>query len=566
MANFDGSVFFDIIGTSYSSVGYSGDISSNLAGGFVTSSESNVSSSDIINTPANTIHDGTGTRLGFINNYQTFNPRNDDNGHNASVNAPSVAFDFFDRILSNPSNIDLGSFSQATFSSNLYNSYRSNGFEITGVDVSTLGEGASAVPNGFAFPEQHPPQKSLLVDLLFSEVGPPLIDGFVEYLYTGTSNPISNVEGRRVIVLNFIPEDGISETLEWVTQIFKSYNSESRQSIRINPTSKREYKFALDERDKDLFIDAVSNQIAFYTAPSWWDARVVQYLNNSNVIQCDTVDSEFQVGEICLAVSSDGKVFHANTITSITSSSITVDSDITSEIINGYAVPVLSGQIENVSLEKMNNNFYFGKCSIVSVDKSNRVHSGEIFNGEDVLTDQQVIQKRIVASISKERISMDNGIALKRFFPKESREREMEKFEWMTNTIADRKKLKDWIFSRRGKQKQFYKSSRQNDFILYSNYSSTSTQFLIEASEIQAPCFCELKLHTGQVYRFEVLSRSRAENNDILTIASPIGVDITQSEIAWFSLLKIYRQASDSVTLNYSNHVKTKAGVNVINV
>lgn len=188
--------------------------------------------------------------------------------------APNFGADWYDRVHVIPGEIALGNvISNVTRDVEVWNAW-STSKTLSSIAASgttggiTLG-GQSAPPLAFG------PLQSRLYTLTVSTSGDPVIDARYD-LDFGTETPALRVTGRRIVVWSFRHDwsDGITERLEWLTDVLTAYDgTEQRVRLRNNARRAIEYAFAVEGHDARL-LEALTFGWGgrLYCLPVWWEA------------------------------------------------------------------------------------------------------------------------------------------------------------------------------------------------------------------------------------------------------------------------------------------------------
>ena len=517
----------------------------------------------ILNIPFNWTEVGASIS---VLNWPTRQDKGDDNNHKAPINLNAVGYDWFEKLHPDPSRIDLGAFSVISEDIDVYSSFRYEDQQLNNITLST-GAGTSIV-NPPSFPTTHISQKSLSVTFQAIASGAAVINGTVTFNYV-LGNVAVAVSGQRIIIFPWVPEDNIKEKLEWSTDIIKATNRESRRALRSAARITRSFRFYLSEEERVEFEKDAGNRSVLYTAPAWWDARRINDVSISDTtINLDTDYSEFENDGLVLFVEPESKVFEVKTIDSVNSGNIILNDGIENNFTTGFAVPVLPGVLINSNIKIHNQNHYFATVEIIATESFNRTApTYSQLLGIDILEDRSAIKKTIPVSINRAGTLMDNKIGPVKFFAKENRSRVQEKFEWQLNGYQARSDLKDWLYSRFGRQKQFLYPTWQNDINIHTDdYLAGSGTLNVKTTALEAPFYFQVELNDGTTYMAECTSINKDVGFDTLTHNPPIVNGFTVAEVKYISKVRLMRNSSDSIEITYTNHNKTAAATNVVEI
>lgn len=509
----------------------------------------------------------TNTQIAITSNaWPTRKPTGDFNSHTGPIGFDGPGFDWFEKFIVEPTRIDLGAFASKTEQVTVYSSFRYVLQQLDGINLTTGGD--TQITNPPTFPYQHPTQHQLSVTFQAGPAGPAIIDGSITFDYV-TRDSVIPVTGQRVFIFPWVPEEKVKETLEWSTDIIKATNKEYRRSLRAAARITRNFTFYLSETQRIEFEKDAANRQVLYTAPSWWDARYISGVSvNDTVINVDTSFSEFYENGLCLLVEPESNTFEVKNIDSLTASTITLDTAVVNAYNTGFIVPVLAGILATSTLKVHNQDHYFATVEIIATQAFERTPpSYTQLLGIDLLEDRTVVKKSIPVNITRAGKVVDNKIGPVQFFSMENRGRVQERFEWSTNGYQQLSELKDWLYSRFGRQKQFLYPTWQSDLLIHTDdYLGGSGALNVKTTELEAPFYIQVELNDGTTYQAQVTSISKDAGFDTLTLNPAIPSGFTVGEVKYISKVRLMRQSSDSIQLTYTNHLVTAAAVNVVEV
>jgi hypothetical protein len=203
----------------------------------------------------------------------------------APTDGHSIGFDYWEKVLINPSVVALGNVvGETQFNVTIRNSFRRDNKTVTAIDNNA---GAGIIVTGAAPPTNLPPLYDKIYVVTVSTDGPPNIDGTIDW--TATTGILSlSLTGTRIIIFPYPPQSEIKEDLRWLTDIIKAADgSEQRHSLRVNPRQRIEYEiFTLNQADvnyiRNLMIDWTTR---VFGVPIWWNEISLA----SDVTALDTV-------------------------------------------------------------------------------------------------------------------------------------------------------------------------------------------------------------------------------------------------------------------------------------
>lgn len=489
-----------------------------------------------------------------------------DSGFTAPNWVDTAGFDWFDRFHPQVPRIDLGAFVSTSTALPLYSAFRTDVQQLDGMSLTTGAD--TSLLNEPGYPYQHPAQNSLTVTFQAGPLGPAVLNGAVTFDYV-IEDVIIPVTGQRVFVLHWIPEDGVQEILEWKTNILKAVNTEQRIALRATPRTTRKFTFYVSNEERMELEKDLGSREVLYTAPAWWDARYITNVTVADtVIPVDTDFAEFEDGMLVLFVEPESKVFEVKTIQSVGVNQLTLTEGLDNSFSTGFAIPVLPGVLKTSTIQVQNNDHYFVSVEIIATEHYERtIPSYTQVDSIDVLEERPKRTSPIPVTITRAGKMADNGIGVVGFTPTENRPRAQERFQWEQNGREARSDLKDWLWSRVGRQKPFLFPSWQGDFTIHTdNYAAGSGVLNVKTTALEAPFYIQVELTTGVNHVTEVTSINKDVGFDTLTLVPAIASAFTTDEVKYISKVRNMRHASDSITITYSKHNRSSAAINCIEV
>ena len=265
--------------------------------------------------------------------------------------------DFYNRILQEPALIEFGQVAtEQSLDFTVWNAYLNNPFkgwglnwgndwggsirtiELTNVIETDFDSGTTfsgqSVPSSFNPLEERTYQITVVPD------GPPTIDAEITFDWeTGIDNTTSEITGTRVLFLPFIPRSGMTESLEWKTDILNSWNgTEQRVRQRLSPRQ----RFTLESYLPRSNMQRIDNLLyrsreQAWVMGIWGESREGSAITqNDTVFNVSTLYGDFRIDSLMLVWESETKYdilqISAKTDTTITS---------TSGISQSYSSPII---------------------------------------------------------------------------------------------------------------------------------------------------------------------------------------------------------------------------------
>ena len=191
------------------------------------------------------------------------------------------------------------------------------------------------------------PQTGTNVNLNVTPVGPSSITGTLDFQFDFPVDPsvaFIEVTGDRIVMFLFPPEKPLTERLEFLTEVMTHVDgTEQRVALRKNPRQSYEMLIVLEDGPERQRFDYVlfDRQALAFGLPMWHEpmALTSPASIDDTTINVDTTDfTDLRVGGQAVIIDPDGVTFDALAIASFTATSITFDSGITHDYVNGSEV------------------------------------------------------------------------------------------------------------------------------------------------------------------------------------------------------------------------------------
>lgn len=561
MANFDGLLDIGISDQSGSGSRYQGNRSTNVSGGVAL--PSTVWRGLLVPRSSN----GLGT-LGGVSP-STHTPVNFD----CFLDPGNIAQYWFEHVWTAPKRIDLGNIvTTVTQLIEIYNAYREADRSL---NTATINAGTGINFLGLpSLPDSISEQHSSLFYVQVLTSGPPSIDGTLDFeldLSLSLSIPIT---GTRVVMFPFQPEQPITETLEFGTDVIVSADGkEQRISYRKNPRQSFLFEVKVDEEESPrerqrLQILLSGFHAGVFGVPVWFEAR---YLGadaavDDTTITVDTAYGDFRAGSLAI-VWKDSETFSALEIDSLTSTSITFTSGLTFDFVAGQSlvmplrVAITEREIRDarslVNLDTigiqflvLDNDLSIADTSAfpthnskVLLDEANLIESGEISDDWEREVDR-------LDNLIGSPIQISDWIASARNTRKGFLCHGMERI-WQVRQL---------IHALRGNQISFYLPTFFKDLTPVENLASGSV--LLDIDNIGYTDFINaqepnksiwIQLTDGTVLTREVVSSVEVDSDtERLTVDSAWPSTISVSEVSRISFLRLSRIADPVVRFRHN--------------
>lgn len=415
---------------------------------------------------------------------------------------------------------------------------------------------------------------------IIDNIGPPTIDALFTFQFT-SQNYYLPVVGRRVILWPFVPQAKFKESLEWNTNVLRSYNTEQRIALRQAPRQSFSYSYILD-KDEFVFARGLAKTAAglVYGVPVWAELTKVGVLaSGSSVISFDTSNKDFRVGGLLMVW--DGATYaEAGEILSMTPSSVTLKAPIERNYSQALVMPLRLGRaLGGFNFKRTPSQVTTAEVTFDATD--NKDLSGttsldifDTFDGKSV-----IVSPIYMVSDASEKVLMpvdvfDNGsagIATNFIRPVLENTRSVT-FELQNR--ADRWEFRKWLYGIRGKQKAFWLPSWNNDVTILSDSGGAGTTFTVTIEPIgypqwysNGPVGLMVVLNSGgRAYARAVSAATDVNGKEVLTLDIAFTAPFLASEVREAHFMDLVRFNADKVTLSYSNFEQLSISAPVLEV
>ncbi|MCP4897725.1 MAG: hypothetical protein GY906_12195 [bacterium] len=488
---------------------------------------------------------------------------------------------FFERIHYTPPVIELGNLlSTVTEEVEVYNAYRDESQTLTSV-TNNAGAGISFVGLP-GLPTEIESQNGEVFDIVISTVGPPQIDGTIDFV-TDPGNFSIPITGSRVVMFAFQPEKGVTEKLVFLTDTIRaSDGTEQRIANRLNPRQTIEWTLKLEEgeeRRRALTLMKGWHPRVF-GIPIWWEARplAADAISGASTISVDSRYGDFRVGSLAI-VWSDSDYFDALEIDTVTETSIQFSSPVTHDYDQdttlvmplrvAYSEDTFDIQRFLTSLQEIKCRFRvidnevgdIGDTSAFSMHNSKVMLDDYNLAGADGVVDNQHQQLAHLDNATGNAIqwsTWDTAIPI-------------TQKSFNGNSLQSVWEVRQLVHALRGSQISFYLPTFYYDLVVVNDLGATSDLMDIESigyvDYIQAKepwTSIRVELTDGTVLTRQVIDYETISSTvERLTVDSTWGSLITVPEIEKVSFLRKVRIADDTVEFIHDYPGSSKISMNI---
>jgi hypothetical protein len=481
----------------------------------------------------------------------------------------SFVDDYYNRIHILPSSIALGNLLSTQIRDiELWNAYFTpqllSSLVGSGTDGITISEPISS-PTTFASLE------SRIYNLNISINGSPVINAVYTFNFP-LEDATLTVTGRRVVVWPFIPQTQHSETMEWLTDIIASFNNEQRLALRSEPRQSFTYEFQMDERQFSR-AKAICTQWAHrvYAIAVWSEATYVGALSaGATVVFLDTAYADYREDYIFMIWESDTK-FEAIENLEVLADRINLKLPLENAYTNAYVAPLrFARTLQGMEFRRRSDAYAIARGTFLVTQNADLGASigYDTYKSKDVIPDRTILVNDLREKISRHIDMFDNGSGPIEIEIKNNWVNNIQTITFDTITRAERWAARQWIHSRRGKQKGFWLPTWNTDLVSVVNVNAAST--FLTCLPIGYPLYYGVKdimiqrTNGVKLYNRILSASTDGSGNELLNLENPVGEDLTVADIEYICFMSHVRFNTDRIDVRHSYAGRATMSIPVI--
>lgn len=470
--------------------------------------------------------------------------------------------DFYYRIHVIPKQVDLGN----VVSSQEFKFYVWNAHLKQKKLTNTEGASDGIILEGKQAPCEFNPLEEATYKVLVSPNGASTIHDNIIFNFINEL-PRLFITGNRVVAFSFLPDwnEGIKERLEWSTDILQSESGvEQRSALYSAPRRFWQANFILHNRERQLFNNTSSWSSKVWAIPLWPDIQYLQQDINigDTTIYCETKQREFIIGGLFF-LWKNTFTYEIGEIVSISDNYITIKRPILNVWSKGTRLyPARSAQFNQIpeiinktdSLQTTHVEF-----RLTELSENSSLTFKTKYLSYPVLDLSPDISQDLTTQYQKILLTLDNGQALPRVTDSSGYSFLCQGFRWLGLGRKDRAIYRKLLYYLNGKQKAIWIPSYSNDLTVVDIISPTELAINIAycgftnfANHDPDKQHIVIQLKDGHNF-YRKITNSIVKNNDeeLLAIATPMGIQIRPEEIARVSFMRLCRSDNDTVEINH---------------
>lgn len=501
--------------------------------------------------------------------------------HIGAGNNKSIQFgflDFFNKIHLEYHNVDLGNIvSTQNLSFYIFNAY----FEPrTLEDVLEVGGDGLVLTQPSPPPLVYQPFQQYTYNLSVSTDGPPTVDA--EYTFQFDNRDyVLNVVGNRLVLFPFEPDDGVTEQLQWASDVIESYNgTEQRMSLRGAPRQRIEFDVLTEEGSQDtklrsLVFDWMSR---VYGLPIWWELRRLSaaHLAGAGTLNVSTAYGDFRIGGLVMIYENED-TFEVIGIEDADATSITLQS----QLVNSYtrkavAMPVRTAYMANqVQRSRTPTNVTRTSVAFTTINNQNIADTtgSNTYDGKIILDDANYMGNTVEEAWEKKVTVIDAVTGLQYQISGTDRARMRQTKRWITrNSLQEVWRIRRLLHHFDGNRVTFYLPSGRNDLVLSQTIAADTPTIRVELCNFTSlyknrKPFSDVRilLKDGQSFVRAVTDSNVDGDSEVLSLSAPLlGTPIPVEDVERIEFVSLVRISNDRAKLTHRWAGTAQVDINVV--
>lgn len=367
----------------------------------------------------------------------------------------------------------------------------------------------------------------------------------------------------------FQPKRELIEPLEWLTDVFRAKAGEQRTALRESPRRSFHFIHVLSDELYSAARAMIRGGLEFYV-PDWAQCAAASSITAGSAVAvtADLAGIDLADGDRAILWESLDN-YEQVTVTTITPLIIET-------VVNNYTAPKLMPLVAAHAPEGLQNDRTPPAINqaTISFDVTENDDLGSSsysqYRGHDVLDTVPIIgSSSFQESIAWPLTSSDNKTSVPHYIQSRDIPDMVFQMRWHEVDMGEAYTLRQWLHSRRGRQKAFWFSSWASDLEPASTITAGSTtlnifeQIGIDGLGRDDPFDIEIVANGTSYYRLVSVAATGVDVGDRgtidLTIDSSLGVELDPADIDRISFLRCARFNADRVEL----HHRPAAGMSV---
>ena len=485
----------------------------------------------------------------------------------------SFSEDYYNRIHIVPTSINVGNLtSDQTISIEVFNAYF---VPKNLISIDATGDDGIEV-TGPTPPYTFPGLFSATYTMTVTTNGSPEIDALYVFNW-GSARDMGQVTvtGSRIVMMPYFMVPPTSETLEWKTQVIKSYNNtEQRIRLRKHPRQSYNAQFHIPAgemgRAQNLAYGWLSRR---WAVPQWPVAQqsIGTFPIGSSVFNIDTTVSDYRVGNL-IALWSNERANATAEILSLTPTSIIIDKGTSVELVNPWVMPANIAQAKG-SIKRRSNGYngaltiefeFTNYKDLLVTDVPDQYKGNDIYYIPSLFAESGNINDEFNTRVD----TVDYSLGVQKTYSPWRNAEIARPYRVVLQGLAEIWAFRKWLHRRAGKIKPFWTPTFENDLRI-SQSGTLLTSLVVKADDYKlfgsARKHIAIKTVSGVYLPLEIVAVSDSIGDTVsLTLDSALNIEADQ--VKEISFMGLKRLDNDRVELSWATNRTAECVIRMVEI
>ena len=361
----------------------------------------------------------------------------------------------------------------------------------------------------------------------------------------------------------FIPRQTLNEGLEWATDVFRAKASEQRIALRTHPRRSFQFAHYLNDTDSNYARTLIRNAQGGdgFWVPDWTQAETVASITGGTGVAISVDLTSVQYGDYAIIWES----VYKNEVVEVTQGSPenVLTGDVVDDYTTPYIMPVWMGDApQGLSVERQPKNINSAALTfILSDDYDISASSYPSYRSNDLMTDVPVISSGTFTEVEAFPVStFGNSVGVFEYIRGRDSIDYTYQMRWHLFNQSDLYALRQWLHSRKGRQKAFWLPTYAKDL---EPASISGTTVTVYNDVLARPAGYDIEIYSGgtKYQRQVTAAASGTPVGGRSTVDLTIDSSVPVSDAERISYLICSRLDSDRIELNHTNGAGTVIAV-----
>lgn len=492
--------------------------------------------------------------------------------------------DFYNRIYFIPGALDAGNLlSTQTRTVTMWNAY----LVPQTLEAAELGPQAGislSLPVGVSLPYEVEPLREISFSVQIDVSGPPTIDSYADFTVEGVTYRVPII-GRRIVLFPFEPTWGspVDETITMRSWVLPAENGDEQTGSESGEVPRRSLEFNINlrsaveaQRCENLLF---SWQSRLFGVPHWGE---VSYLDSdiaegATILPFDTFGLSFEPGSL-VALYYDNQVNEIREVEAVSAGGVTLTTGVGRDWPEGTRVYPCFVGLAGSSMTGTRETTKYGRMPVMfdfepSVTPGNtdmndaplEYRDKELFLGS--INWQSAMPFSFVSD--SKRVDMNTGKFYS--FSSSGFSKFTRRHNWTMYDRADIFDFRKFVARRQGVARSVFMPSGMHDFTMAAPILAVESILVVESNDYATLVGAHparrdiiIELIDGTYFCRRVETADTFDAFTRLHLDSPLGQDVSPSDVLKISFLTLYRFESPSTTIRYLTNSKATVESNMV--